>query len=46
MEVFRELETRGITYEITTNGILLDYYSEAMRALPHLTKITISIDGY
>ncbi len=45
-EIFKELERKNITYEITTNWLLLDKFINTFQNLNNLTKINISIDWY
>ncbi len=45
-EIFLQLEKKDITYEITTNGILLEKFIETFQKLPNLMQINISIDWY
>ncbi|MDD2870366.1 MAG: radical SAM protein [Candidatus Gracilibacteria bacterium] len=46
ISIFNKLEEKEITYEITTNGILLDKFLDNFEYLKNLTQINISIDGY
>ena len=45
-DIFNYLESTSITYEITTNGSLLDKYYSSLVEYNNLSQINISIDGY
>jgi len=46
LDIFNKLENSEITYEITTNWILLDKYLDKLNNLKNLSQINISIDWY
>lgn len=46
IEIFKTLEKKWITYEITTNGLLLNDYILDFKILHNLKQINISIDWY
>lgn len=46
ISIFNKLEEKCITYEITTNWILLDKFLDNFEYLKNLTQINISIDWY
>lgn len=46
INIFNKLEKKWITYEITTNWILLEIFINSFKELNKLTQINISIDWY
>ena len=46
IDIFKKLENKWITYEITTNGIFLEKFINDFKKLNNLTQINISIDWY
>lgn len=46
LELFKLLENRWITYELTTNWILLGKFIKEIKDLNNLTQISISIDWF
>lgn len=46
INIFKQLDEKGISYEITTNWTLLNKYFNDLITLKYLTKLNISLDWY